>query len=148
MEGLWFVANATQNGERQSIQQIADPAAAAANVQGLERNISAQTWPGLNYFFSRTESAARAHRIGDAAAQQTQGVAGVHRAAVRGTRDKHLVPRHSQRVQYGSPAYCVVAYVGPQLRVPSPPKIARAVPPWLKYLGGGGLEGLAETRRG
>ena len=87
MEGLWFVANATQNGERQSIQQIADPAAAAAGVQGLERNISAQTWPGLNYFFPRTESAARAHRIGDAAAQQTQGVVGVHCAAVRGARD-------------------------------------------------------------
>ena len=87
MEGLWFVANATQNGERQSIQQIANPAAAAADVQGLERNISAQTWPGLNYFLPRIESAARAHRIGDATAQQTQGVVGVHCAAVRGARD-------------------------------------------------------------
>ena len=65
-----------------------DPAAAAADVQGLERNISAQTWPGLNYFFPRTESAARAHRIGDAAAQQTQGLVGVHCAAVRGARDR------------------------------------------------------------
>ena len=123
-------------------------AAAAAHVQGPRRDISAETWPGPEYFFPRAESAARAHRIGDAAAQQTQGVAGVHRAAVRGTRDKHLVPRHSQRVQYGSPDHFVVAYVGPQsVHLPTR-NIARAVPPWLKYLGGGGLEGLADTPRG
>ena len=125
MEGLWFVANATQNGERQSIQQIADPAAAAAGVQGLERNISAQTWPGLNYFFPRTESAARAHRIGDAAAQQTQGVVGVHCAAVRGARDRDCgteVDLLCRGVRGAAVKHLPLVI------------LARAVPPWPYYL--------------
>ena len=69
-------------------KHIAKPAAAAAHVQGPRRDISVETWPGPEYFFPRAESAARAHRIGDAAAQQTQGVVGVHCAAVRGARDR------------------------------------------------------------